>query len=155
MNQTSRRWQGLLPGPRPTAVQRSRHCQDAVRRAARRTEASAVGTRSTQPIVVLCAVSTDFLAPHPWDLHWQRQGIPHGRYRGLDSAGVPGPSSYDCAPTLVALRGDSSGSPATGVHRVRSVRRKKPSSTSCFSALATTTSAVSSSVFTAAWDFHT
>ncbi|KAL1446924.1 hypothetical protein MTO96_047038 [Rhipicephalus appendiculatus] len=87
--------------------------------------------------------------------HVWPQGIPHGRYRGLDSAGVPGPSSYDCAPTLVAPRSDSSASPATGAHRVRSVRQRRPSSTSCCSALATTTSAVSSSVFTAAWDCHT
>ncbi|KAL1427015.1 hypothetical protein MTO96_017763 [Rhipicephalus appendiculatus] len=82
-------------------------------------------------------------------------GIPHGRYRELASAGVPGPSSYDCAPTAAAPRNDSSASPAKGVHRVRSVRRRKLSSTSCCSVTATTTSAVNSSVFTAAWDFHT
>ncbi|KAL1425669.1 hypothetical protein MTO96_018963 [Rhipicephalus appendiculatus] len=87
--------------------------------------------------------------------HVWPQGIPPDRYRGLASAGVPGPSSYDCAPTVVAPRNDSSASPTKEVHRVRSVRRRKLSNTSCCSAPATTTSAVSSSVFTAAWDFHT
>ncbi|KAL1444058.1 hypothetical protein MTO96_030063 [Rhipicephalus appendiculatus] len=55
---------------------------------------------------------------------------------------------------LLRLRTDCSRT-AKGAHRMRSVRRRKLSSTSCCSAPATTTSAVSSSVFTAAWDFHT
>ncbi|KAL1445837.1 hypothetical protein MTO96_028992 [Rhipicephalus appendiculatus] len=80
-------------------------------------------------------------------------GTPHGRYRELASAGVPGPSCYDCEPTAAAPRNGSFALPTTGARRVRSVRRRKLSNTSSCSAPATTTSAVSSSVFTAAWDF--
>ncbi|KAL1414247.1 hypothetical protein MTO96_007612 [Rhipicephalus appendiculatus] len=86
--------------------------------------------------------------------HVWLQGIPHGRYRELALAGVPGPSSYDCAPTAAARQNGSLALAAKGAHRVRSVRQRKLSR-SCCSAPAATTSAVSSSVFTAASDFHT
>ncbi|KAL1481845.1 hypothetical protein MTO96_034160 [Rhipicephalus appendiculatus] len=57
---------------------------------------------------------------------------------------------------LLRLRTDGSFAlPAKGGHRVRSVRWRKLSSSSCCSAPATTISAISSSVFTAAWDYHT
>ncbi|KAL1473123.1 hypothetical protein MTO96_038907 [Rhipicephalus appendiculatus] len=87
--------------------------------------------------------------------HVRLPGTSRGLYRELDSAGVPGPSSFVCAPTVAPPRNGSIGLPATGAHHVHSVWRRKLSSTSCCSAPATTTSAVSSStIFTATWDFH-
>ncbi|KAL1445469.1 hypothetical protein MTO96_045013 [Rhipicephalus appendiculatus] len=60
----------------------------------------------------------------------------------------PGLPSYDCAPT--ALSPYRQREPI-----VCAVSGRGNSSSSCCSAPATTISAVSSSVFTAAWDYHT
>ncbi|KAL1466313.1 hypothetical protein MTO96_042825 [Rhipicephalus appendiculatus] len=99
----------------------------------------------------LYAVPLVALRPAQWDtLNTDHRSVVRRLY-GLPRTSPVGPTLAEA----VAPRSDSSASPATGVHRVRSVRRRKPSSTSCCSALATMTSAVSSSVFTAAWDFHT
>ncbi|KAL1424358.1 hypothetical protein MTO96_020284 [Rhipicephalus appendiculatus] len=67
----------------------------------------------------------------------------------------PGLPPTTAKPTAAAPRNGSFALPATGARRARSVRRRKLSNTSCCSAPAATTSAVSSSVFTAAWDFQT
>ncbi|KAL3212483.1 hypothetical protein MRX96_051847 [Rhipicephalus microplus] len=83
------------------------------------------------------------------------QETPRDRCRGPASAGVPGPSCFGFAQTVLApLRGNFA-SPTAGALRVPSARQRRRPRTSCFSAPAKPNNAGGSSTPTVVWDCHT
>ncbi|KAL1446739.1 hypothetical protein MTO96_028745 [Rhipicephalus appendiculatus] len=80
---------------------------------------------SRAALLARCATAYHAMCVRYTQTHVWLPGTFCGLYRELASAGVPGLSPFVCAPTAAAPRNGSFALPATGAHRVRTVRRWK------------------------------